>query len=41
VNWSPTPDDVADRYGDARTRVIGLISSLSDEQAAVVVPGTP
>lgn len=41
MSWNPTPDDVADRYGDARTRVVGLVSSLSDEQAAVIVPGTP
>jgi uncharacterized protein (TIGR03083 family) len=41
VSFDPTPEDVADRYGDARTRVVGLVSALSDAQLAVVVPGTP
>jgi uncharacterized protein (TIGR03083 family) len=41
MSWKPTPDEVADRYLDASTRVIGLVSDLSDEQAAIMVPGTP
>jgi hypothetical protein len=29
MSWSPTPQDVADRYGDARTRVAALVDDLS------------
>jgi uncharacterized protein (TIGR03083 family) len=41
VSWGPTPDDIADRYGDARTRVVGLLAGISDEQSGLNVPGTP
>jgi uncharacterized protein (TIGR03083 family) len=41
VSWNPSPDDIADRYGDARTRVVGLVSRLSGGQAEAIVPGTP
>jgi uncharacterized protein (TIGR03083 family) len=41
MSWSPTPDEVADRYGDARTRVVGLISRLSEQESGINVPGTP
>jgi Mycothiol maleylpyruvate isomerase N-terminal domain len=41
MSFNPTPQDVANRYGDARSRVIGLVSALPDAQLAVIVPGTP
>jgi uncharacterized protein (TIGR03083 family) len=41
MSWSPTSEEIADRYVDARTRVVGLVTGLSDEQAATNVPGTP
>jgi uncharacterized protein (TIGR03083 family) len=37
----PTPDEIADIYRDARARVVTLIGSLSDDQLALQVPGTP
>lgn len=41
MSWSPTPDEIADRYADARARVFTLVAGLSDDQTAVNVPGTP
>jgi uncharacterized protein (TIGR03083 family) len=41
MSWEPTADEIADRYADARARVVALLADLSDEQAATNVPGTP
>lgn len=41
MSWSPTADDIADRYADAHTRVVGLLAQLADEQVVTNVPGTP
>jgi uncharacterized protein (TIGR03083 family) len=41
MTWDPTADEIADRYADAHTRVVGLVAALSTEQLATTVPGTP
>jgi uncharacterized protein (TIGR03083 family) len=41
MSFAPPPDEIADRYRDARLRVTGLVDGLTDEQLAVVVPGAP
>jgi uncharacterized protein (TIGR03083 family) len=41
VSFSPTPDEIADRYADARARMMTLAAGLTDEQAGLAVPGTP
>lgn len=41
MSWRPSADEIADRYVDARTRVVGLVGDLSDGQTATNVPGTP
>jgi uncharacterized protein (TIGR03083 family) len=41
MSWSPTPEEIADRYSDARTRVFSLVGDLSDDEAATNVPSTP
>jgi hypothetical protein len=39
--FDPSPDEIADRYAETRTRVTDVARSLTDEQIAVPVPGTP
>jgi uncharacterized protein (TIGR03083 family) len=41
VSWRPTGGEIADRYADARARVVSLVADISDEQTATPVPGTP
>jgi hypothetical protein len=41
MSFSPTPDEIAERYMDARARVLDLIPTIADEQYALSVPGTP
>jgi uncharacterized protein (TIGR03083 family) len=41
VSWSPTPDDVADRYAAARSRVVALLADLPAACTTINVPGTP
>jgi uncharacterized protein (TIGR03083 family) len=41
MSWDPTGDEIADRYVEARARVVSVVAGLSDAQAAVAVPGTP
>jgi uncharacterized protein (TIGR03083 family) len=41
VTFAPTSEEIADRYRDARIRVVGLIDGLVDDQLAIRVPGTP
>jgi uncharacterized protein (TIGR03083 family) len=41
MSWDPTADEIADRYADARARVVTLLADLPDEQIATNVPGTP
>jgi uncharacterized protein (TIGR03083 family) len=41
VSRQPTPAEIADRYSDARLRIVTLVGDLSDDQVATTVPGTP
>jgi uncharacterized protein (TIGR03083 family) len=41
MSWNPDPDEVADHYLSARTRVVALVAQLTDEQVSTRVPGTP
>jgi uncharacterized protein (TIGR03083 family) len=41
VSFDPTPADIADRYADARVRIVAIASALSPEELATMVPGTP
>jgi uncharacterized protein (TIGR03083 family) len=41
MTFTPAPDEIADRYGESRERLVGLIDALPDEALSHVVPGTP
>lgn len=41
MSFSPTPDEIADRYADARPRIVALVGSLSPAELETPVPGTP
>jgi uncharacterized protein (TIGR03083 family) len=41
MSFSPTSEEIADRYGDARSRMMALAAGLTDGQAGLAVPGTP
>jgi uncharacterized protein (TIGR03083 family) len=41
MSWAPTAHDVADRYGDARSRVVAIVAGLSGDQVETNVPSTP
>jgi uncharacterized protein (TIGR03083 family) len=41
VSFAPTPGEIADRYADARERVIALAATLTAHQRGLPVPGTP
>jgi uncharacterized protein (TIGR03083 family) len=41
VSFEPTPDDIADRYVDARARILDIARGMSKDDLAVTVPGTP
>ena len=36
-----SPDSIADHYAGAHDRIVTLVSAIDDDQAQVVVPGTP
>jgi uncharacterized protein (TIGR03083 family) len=39
--FDPRPEEIADRYAEARARVIGIARPLTGDQLVVTVPGTP
>jgi uncharacterized protein (TIGR03083 family) len=41
MSWNPAPDEVADRYASARSRVVTMVGPLTNEEASTPVPGTP
>jgi uncharacterized protein (TIGR03083 family) len=41
VSWSPTADEIADRYAGAQARVVALAADLPAERTETNVPGTP
>ena len=41
MTFSPTPDEIADRYAEARPRIVSLVGSLSPAELETPVPGTP
>jgi uncharacterized protein (TIGR03083 family) len=41
VSWKPTAAEIADRYADARDRVLTIAADIDDTTAEAVVPATP
>jgi uncharacterized protein (TIGR03083 family) len=41
VSWTPTAEEIADRYAGAQARVVGLVAELPAERTDANVPGTP
>jgi uncharacterized protein (TIGR03083 family) len=41
MNFAPTPDEVADRYAEARPRIVSMLGPLSPAELETPVPGTP
>jgi uncharacterized protein (TIGR03083 family) len=41
VSTDPTPAEIADRYAEARARVVALVAEASPNDLATPVPGTP
>lgn len=41
MSFSPTPDEIAERYVEARDRVVALISDLPEDKHFAPVPATP
>jgi uncharacterized protein (TIGR03083 family) len=41
MTFSPTPDEIADRYAEARPRIVAMVEHLSAAGLETPVPGTP
>jgi len=41
MTFVPAPDEIADRYAEARPRIVAMLEGLSADELATPVPGTP